>query len=217
MEELLAQVYATDTVEWIATAAALAYVYLAARDSNWCWFFAALSAALWGYQSFVVYQLVSDALLQAFYLVMAGVGLFRWQRTRGTRPENEMLDGLAVEPAPPETDIQRMSILEHALTLGGGLATGLLLGYTVGSLTTATQTYLDAVTTTFSVIATFLLIGRRLENWIYFIVIDAAYVYIYLRSGALLFALLMVLYVIMAVYGYLAWRSTVDRSYDTAR
>ncbi|THH39360.1 nicotinamide riboside transporter PnuC [Neolewinella litorea] len=218
MQELLAQVYATDAVEWAATLTALAYVYLAARDNNWCWLFAALSATLWAYQSLIVYQLVSDALLQLFYLVMAGVGLFRWQRSRRVSPPNEMLDSIARDPvADGESDIRRMETGEHLTVIGLGLTTGLLLGYLVGSVSTATQTYLDAVTTSFSVVATFLLIWRRLDNWIYWMVIDAVYVYIYLRAGALLFALLMILYIVMAIYGYLTWRSAVDGGHETAR
>ncbi len=217
MGTLLEQVGNTGVIEWIATLTALVYVYLAARDSNWCWLFAAVSAVLWAHQSLVVYQLVSDAILQVFYFAMAGVGLFRWQQARAARPENDMLDSVALAPAEAaQTGIRQMHGREHALVIGGGLALGLLLGFVVGSLATATQTYLDAMTTTFSIIATFLLIWRRLENWLYWVVIDAVYVYIYLRSGALLFAGLMVLYVGMAVYGYLNWRSTVDRSHDPA-
>ncbi len=215
MDMLLEQVGNTAAVEWIATLTALLYVYFAARDNNWCWLFAAMSAVLWAHQSLVAYGLVSDALLQVFYFGMAGVGLFRWQRSRATRPETDTLDSLARAPAEPApSSIRHMSLREHALVIGSGIGLGLLLGYTVGALTPATQTYLDAVTTTFSVIATFLLIWRRLENWLYWVVIDAAYVYLYLRSGALLFAGLMVLYVIMAGYGYYAWRLAVNRGDD---
>ncbi|WP_116127727.1 nicotinamide riboside transporter PnuC [Lewinella sp. IMCC34183] len=216
MEDLIAQISATDGVEWVATLTALAYVYLAARDSQWCWGFAAVSAVLWAHQSLVVYELVSDALLQVFYLIMAGVGLFQWHRSRRAAAATDSLDSLAMAPSEGTTDIRSMTAAEHAIMIGGCLALGLLLGYAVGALATATQTYLDAITTTFSVAATFLLIGRRLENWLYWVVIDAVYVYIYLRSGALLFALLMVLYVILAVYGYREWRSAVDRSDEAA-
>ena len=217
MEEFLDQAANIGAVEWLATLAALVYVYLAARDNNWCWLFAAVSAALWAHQSFVVYGLVSDALLQVFYLVMAGVGIYRWQRPdEGTRQE-ETLDELAIVESPePAAGIVRMSAREHLLVVVGGTITGLLLGYLVGSYAEATSTYADAVTTTFSVITTFLLIARRLENWLYWVVIDGAYVLIYLRSGAILFAALMVVYVIMAVYGYRNWRRllAVDGSHD---
>ncbi|MGB3801591.1 MAG: nicotinamide riboside transporter PnuC [Lewinella sp.] len=218
MEELFTEAANTDAIEWLATLTALVYVYLAARDNNWCWLFAAVSAALWAYQSFVVYRLVSDALLQVFYLIMAGVGIYKWQRNDPSPPAENTLDDLAIADSPPESGIGHMSLREHALTIGLGVLGGLLLGAVVGSYTNATSTYADATTTVMSVIATFLLIARRLENWLYWVILDTAYFFIYLRSGALLFALLMVLYVIMAVYGYRNWRAllAVDRGHQAA-
>ena len=192
METLLAELAALGLLDWLATLTALAYVLLAARDNNWCWLFAAISSACWAYQSYAVYSLVSDSLLQVFYFVMAGVGLWRWRR--GT------------EVTAGEASIRSMTMREHLMTNGLGLGGGLLLGLVFSNTLQAAATYPDAITTVYSVVATFLLISRRLENWLYWIVIDAAYVWIYGSQGALLFAGLMVLYVGLAVYGYFKWR-----------
>lgn len=190
-------------MEYLASLTALIYVFLAARDNNWCWPFAAVSSLIWAYVSLAEYRLVSDALLQLFYFGMAGVGLYRWRRGAGPR---------AGKPIVP------MTLREHSLTIVVSVSVGLLLGYTVASFMTATATYLDAITTAFSISATFLLIERKLDNWLYWIVIDLAYVYIYANSGAWSFVVLMVLYVIMAGYGYYQWRRlAIDRSYETAR
>jgi nicotinamide mononucleotide transporter len=122
---------------------------------------------------------------------MAGVGLWRWQ--------SSAQEG-AVVP------VVRMTVQEHALTIGGGLAGGLALGYFFSATMTAAATYPDAITTVFSIITTFLLVGRRLENWLYWVVIDIAYVWIYLSTGAALFGLMMVINVGVAVYGFSSWR-----------
>ena len=50
---------------------------------------------------------------------------------------------------------------------------------------------MDAFTTIFSIIATFFLVRRKLDNWMYWVMIDAVYVYLYASRGAFLFALLM--------------------------
>jgi nicotinamide mononucleotide transporter len=77
--------------------------------------------------------------------------------------------------------------------------------------------YWDGYTTAFSVLATFLLIARRIENWLYLLVIDVAYIYIYLLTGAYLYLLVMVVYIGMAVYGYQQWlKLGVDRSHQRA-
>ncbi|MEM6768960.1 MAG: nicotinamide riboside transporter PnuC [Bacteroidota bacterium] len=191
ISELYAQIIAAEFLDWLALLTSLAYVILAARSNNWCWLFAAVSTAVWAYQSYFAYNLVSDALLQVFYFVMAGVGLWRWRRH-------------AVEQA--VSPVRKMTAAEHGITLGGGLCGGLLLGFFFSNTLKAAATYPDAITTVFSIITTFLLVGRRLENWLYWIVIDLAYVWIYHNTGAVLFALMMVINIGIAAYGFVSWQ-----------
>lgn len=201
MEQLAEQIAAAGFLDWLALLTSLAYVWLAARDNNWCWLFAAVSTAVWAWQSFYEYNLVSDGLLQVFYFVMAGVGIWRWQKKdRGYEKEKGKLRGEALP-------IVRMSAKEHSITILGGLAGGLMLGYFFSNTLVAAATYPDAITTVFSIMTTFLLIGRRLENWLYWIVIDVVYVWIYAGTGAVLFAAMMVINIGMAVYGFIQWRN----------
>jgi nicotinamide mononucleotide transporter len=217
MTELAEQIIFTPILDWVALIASVIYVYLAARDNNWCWLFAAVGSLIWAHQMWVEYALVSDALLQLFYFGMALVGIYRWRGQR-RRQRESTLDSLAL---PPEHDgrppIRRMTLAEH-LTVG---VSGLLLGYALASFARTFRPdvaliYWDGFTTAFSILATFLLIARRIENWLYFLVIDVAYVYIYLLTGAYLYLLVMVIYIGMALYGYLQWRSAIHRGYDAA-
>ncbi len=210
MQILLDQLLAAGFLDWLAMLTSLAYVWLAARDNNWCWLFAAISTAAWAWQSFVVYQLVSDGFLQIFYFVMAGVGLWRW---RGMKQDdlnkkisdNYLLDEIAL-PNLPLGAIRRMTSLEHVLVIGGSTVAGWGLYMFVSGLFVSVATLPDALTTVFSITTTFLLIWRKLENWLYWIVIDLVYVWLYTNAGAVLFAVMMVINVGMAVYGYVNWR-----------
>lgn len=203
MEQLAEQIAAAGFLDWFALLTSLAYVWLAARDNNWCWLFAAVSTAVWAWQSFFEYNLVSDGLLQVFYFVMAGVGIWRW-RDKGEGQEMKKRKG-STSPLP----ITRMSVKEHLFTILLGVVGGLGLGYFFSNTLEAAATYPDAITTVFSIITTFLLIGRRLENWAYWIVIDAAYVWIYAGTGAILFAAMMIINIGMACYGFVQWRNGV--------
>ena len=208
MTELYDQIFAAGPLDWLALITSLAYVWLAARDNNWCWLFAAVSTAVWAWQSFVVYQLISDGFLQLFYLVMAGVGIWRWRRSKAgikeqrNTPEDLLDDGMIRRTR----DIRRMTALEHAYVLLFGLVGGWAMYMFVSGAFTSAATLPDALTTAFSIATTFLLVWRRLENWLYWIVIDAVYVWIYFNTGAILFALMMVINIGMAVYGYFNWR-----------
>ena len=182
-------------VEWVACGLSFAYVYLAGRNSAWCWPLAFGGSCLWAYQVWTAYDLYFDTALNVFYAAMAVVGLWRWRRS----------DRAGVEDA-DALPITRMSRREHALVIGGGVVASALLTVLAQAFTTAALPAADATTTVFSVLATFLLIGRRLENWLYFVVIDVAYVLIYLERGSVIFALTFAIYAAMAVYGYRAWR-----------
>lgn len=209
---LLEQIFAASPLDWLAFVTSLIYVVLAARDNNWCWTFAAVATAVWAYQSFVVYRLVSDGLLQVFYFVMAGVGLWRWHwakrhpapYAKPARPDI-LDDELLPQPATHRT-IRRMRPIHHLGVIAGSLLGGLFLGHAVSGFMAAAATYPDAITTVASVITTFLLVGRWLENWLYWVVIDLAYVWIYVSTGAALFAVMMGVNVVVAVYGFLNWR-----------
>ena len=58
---------------------------------------------------------------------------------------------------------------------------------------------------------TFLVARKVLSNWLYWVVIDAVSVYLYWSRGLDIYALLMLVYTGMAVYGYLQWKKNYDR------
>ncbi|MCB0579702.1 MAG: nicotinamide mononucleotide transporter [Phaeodactylibacter sp.] len=191
LQTLLTEAAALSWVDWVVTVTALIYVVLAARENVWCWFWGIISCSLWAYASFAFYDLYLDALLQLFYVAMAVVGLYQWK-----------YGGQAGEGVP----ISRLSARQHLYILVGGTAAALLFGYFFDEYTPAAATYWDAFTTVFSVIATLILVRKILDNWAYWIVVDLVYVGLYFSRGAYLFALVMVVYVVIASFALVGWR-----------
>lgn len=200
LEQLLKDIAALGILDWIVTITALIYVILSARNNPWCWLFGIVSCALWGYVSFVQYDLYLDALLQLFYVAISFVGLYSWLRGGS--------DG-GVLP------ISKMTPMMHMWVIVIGVLTGLLFGYAF-SHTSAAATYWDAFTTTFSILATILLIRRRVENWLYWVIIDLAYVGLYYSRGAILFAVLMLIYVVIAALAYRRWKKLMSTKVSVA-
>lgn len=62
--------------------------------------------------------------------------------------------------------------------------------------------WLDAFTTSFSILATFLMIFFIHENWLYWIVINAVTIFLYLKRQLYFGALLFLFYLLIAVNGY---------------
>jgi nicotinamide mononucleotide transporter len=63
----------------------------------------------------------------------------------------------------------------------------------------------DSFTTVFSIIATYMITKKVLENWLYWIVIDAVSIYLYLSRDLHLTSFLFMLYAIIAIFGYFSW------------
>ena len=70
---------------------------------------------------------------------------------------------------------------------------------------------LDAFTTVFSIIATLMVIKKVLENWLYFIAIDIASIYLYYSRDLNQTAILFLLYSIIAIVGYYNWTKSLAK------
>ena len=196
MNELLSQAIAQwqlmHSIELIATLLALAYVVLALRQSLWCWPAALLSTLLFTH---VMWQsaLLSDALLQLYYAAMALYGWRRWQQLKQAAP--------AARGPVYEWPWQRHVLLIVLTALAGGL-----LGAFMANNTQADFAWLDAQTTMFSVMATWLVARKLVSNWLYWVVIDAVSIYVYAQKHLYFLTGLFMLYTIIAIVGYFAWR-----------
>lgn len=197
--QIIEQAKAFSWIDWTATLTAIIYVVLAARENIWCWFWGIISCSLWAYASFIFYQLWMDALLQIFYVIMGFVGLYQWKFSQ----KNEVVKSTT-----------HLSAREHLAYWSAILPATFLFGYFFENYTPAAATYADAFTTILSVAATIILVQKKLETWLYWILADALYIWLYGRQGAYLFSLLMVIYVIIAADGYVRWRQEMKKQFE---
>jgi nicotinamide mononucleotide transporter len=71
---------------------------------------------------------------------------------------------------------------------------------------------LDAYTTVFSFITTYMVIKKIIENWIYWIVIDSLSVYLYYAKNLKLTAVLFFIFTLLAFYGFYNWKRLMNQS-----
>ena len=90
--------------------------------------------------------------------------------------------------------------------VGRNLLLSLVNGYWLSHHTSAAWPYVDSFMTWASVITTWMVARKILENWIYWMVIDSLSIPLYINRGLYLTAILFVGYVIIVVFGYLGWR-----------
>ncbi len=178
----------TFNLESLAVIFSLIYVVLAARENIWCWAAAVVSVSLYIFICFEA-KLYAETGLQIFYLIMAVTGYFLWKKS----------------PNKKQLDIKELSTGNHALILIVGTVFTLILGYVLTIYTQAKLPLLDSFTTVFSIIATFMVIKKIIENWLYFIAIDIISIYLYNSRDLQQTAMLFILYTVIAIIGYYNW------------
>lgn len=189
IEESLMQAAAQMTwMEAVAVFFSLLYIFLAARESIWCWASAAVSVLFYIY-IFLRAQLYAETGLQVFYLVMAAYGWLNWK----SRKDDD------------KKPIIVWPVKAHALIVAGGVVAFLLVGYLLRHYSDAALPYLDAFTSTFAIATTFMVAKKVLENWIYWVIIDGASIFLYVYRDLYLTAGLFIAYTIIAVFGYIKW------------
>jgi nicotinamide mononucleotide transporter len=178
------------SLEALAVVLALAYLLLAARENPWCWLCAFISSALYVEILWDV-SLLMESVLNIFYVVMAVVGWYEWQRGgsghKGVR-------------------IVSLKWWHHFVLLGITLLLAALNGWLLSLYTSAARPFVDSFVSWGSVITTILVVRKVLENWLYWLFIDGLSLYLYIDRGLYLTALLFGLYLIIVVFGYFHWR-----------
>lgn len=171
-------------LEAAAVVSSLLYTILYTYENIWCWLFAALSAAFFLILCFQR-KIYAEWALQVFYLISAAYGYLNW----------------GSEVVIPESMVFQV----HLLIIGGGILLMLLSASLLKNYTEAALPLLDSFTTIFSIIATIFMVNFYPENWAYWIVIDAASIFLYFRRGLKISALLFVIYTLLSINGYLVW------------
>ena len=183
-------------LEFTAMVLALAYLVLIMRQNSWGWVCALISTAIYTLVFWEV-SLLMDAGLNVYYMVMAVYGWWQWQKAAGDHQQ--------------PLQVQRWPMAWHGFWIGIIIGATLLSGSLLTKHTQAAWPYLDSFTTWGSVFTTYLVARKVLENWYYWMVLNTVSLYLYIDRGLYFTALLFILYLVLSVFGYLAWRKSYDQ------
>lgn len=176
--------------ELVGASLGLAYLLLAVRRNLWCWLCAFLSTSIY-LVLFAHAKLYMQSALQVFYLAMAIYGYVEWRRGRSETGE---------------VVIRSWPLRMHLIAFVGVALATLVNGWLLERSTDAVAPYLDSLVTWGSVVTTWMVARRLIENWLYWIVIDSLAAYLYFTQDLPATTLLFVLYVGIVIRGYVKWR-----------
>lgn len=150
--------------------------------------------------SFVIFyqvRLYADFILHLFFLFMNIYGWYYW--VHGKKRGNKEV--------PITTSSTRILII---LMFISALAIA-LLGYLLTTYTDASLPYWDSTTTILSLTGMWLTAKKKIENWHFWFVVDVLATGIYFYKGIYFYAFLYLIYIGMAVSGYIEWKKSMNK------
>lgn len=197
---LLEQIAAFSITEVIAVVLSIAYVWLASKQSIWCWPCALVSTALYTMVFWNV-DYVFQMLLNVYYMAMAVVGFLSWRQGSDSAEELQ---------------VSRMGLFE----IGVFLSLGILCTFVVLAIANNWLSYdllwLDTGIAIFSLLTTYLTVRKKLESWVFWTLINGFSIHLYLQVPMYPSVLLMVIYMVIAIKGFIEWRASYQLVYQSS-
>ena len=181
---------AANWVEIVAVAFGLVSVYLSSRERISSWPTAIVNVGIF----FVLFwkaRLYADSVLQLVYLALSVYGWWAWLR-----------GGAAHERLRVSRATRRLWLAGTPLVLAAGIG----LGAVLDRYTDSPVPYFDALLTSLSLAAQWMMTRKILENWVVWIVADIVYVPMFVFRGLPFTAGQYFVFLILAVMGYVGWR-----------
>jgi len=149
------------------------------------------------------WSLLGDMLINAYYFVMSVYGWYVWTRK---------VDKNKVTPISRTTSGERVtSIWIFVATL-----VFVWLVYLLNDKWNNWTAYVDTFSTAIFFVGMWLMARRKLENWLYWIVGDIISVPLYLYKGLTFTSFQYLIFTIIAVFGYIAWKKNLDNRLQIA-
>lgn len=139
-------------------------------------------------------NLFADVILNLYYVLMNAYGWYFWTYGDRNRRSSQVLLVAWV----PKAQWLAIAVIIIAGTL--------LMGLYFATQTSADLPYPDSFTTVASFVAMWMSAKKYLESWVLWLVIDVVQVGLYVIKGIEAYALLYLVYLFMAVYGWMSWR-----------
>ena len=180
-------------IEIVAAVFGVISVFLSVRQNIWSWPTAIVNVGLY---VFVFYEskLYADTGLQVIYVVLNAYGWYHWLYGGKNRTE---------------LPVSRTSPRLGAFLVGLGLAGTALIGTLLAQKTDAALPYMDAMTTSTSLVAQWMMTRKLLENWIVWVSVDVIYIGMYIYKSLYVTAALYLVFLILSAMGYFQWRASL--------
>lgn len=189
-------------LEFFGTVAGGVAVWLSARAHVWSWPIGIINVVLFFFLFYQV-QLYPDMFLQVFFFVTNLMGWWRWTHPRQTEEDKRH-----------ELKVSYMSKRWLFIFLGIGLAGTVVFGMLAKNLheffpvlfnKPSAFPFTDSFVTVMSIVATYLMVQKKVECWAVWILVDAVACYMYFVKEIKFVGMEYLVFCFIAGYGLVNW------------
>ena len=149
------------------------------------------------------WSLLGDMLINTYYFIMSVYGWYYWSQKKEAIYIHRVDFTNARE--------RQISVVLFFLSLG------FIFGvYQVFDRWNNWTAYIDTLTTAIFFVGMWLMARRKVENWIFWIVGDIISIPLYFVKGLTLTSLQYLIFTIIAIFGYRAWKKILNKSLPTS-
>lgn len=138
-------------------------------------------------------HIYANSVLQIIFIIQSIYGLWNWNIHRSKKQSKLK-----------ETNVTTISGKQR-LIYGVLLVISIVVTYLFLISFNSTLPILDAIVAVLSVFANILLMTRKIESWIMWIIVDVLSIILFAWAGLYITSLLYMLFLINAIYGYIKW------------
>lgn len=179
-------------ISLIALFSGILGVWLTIRQNIWCWPMALISVVTSGID-FYYNRLFGDMALQVIYFLQGLYGWLVWHVKK-----NEAFEAVHMP-------------IKHWLLAASAIIILWPILYYILLVVKGNRALLDALLTAASLVTTYLMTKKWIENWLLWVLIDATYIILYVVSGLWSYALLYLVFTGMAAYGWIQWKEIASK------
>lgn len=184
----------THYIELFGVITGLIYVYLEIKENIWLWPVGILTSAFF----IIVFfdsKFYADMGLQFYYLGVSVYGLIIWMTKRD-------IDHSEIKIR----NIRKKELIKYSIST---VLVYNIIYYILVKFTDSPLPAWDSFTTALSIVATFMLAHKIIEQWWVWVLVNIVSLGLYIYKELYLTAFLFVVYAIMAVVGYIEWKKSM--------
>jgi len=189
--------FQTNGLEWFGVITGLLYLFLEIKQKSSMWIvgFTNCLVFVFVFQSSGLY---ADMVLNLYYVLVSVYGFWKWKSEKTTAANDQHANYKTL-------NISTGTILVVIASMLFGAT-----AYILKSYTNSTVPYQDALVSSLSMVATWMLAKKIIQHWFVWIFVNGFSVYLFICKALYPTAFLYLFYCVLSLYGFYEWRKVSE-------